>query len=99
MLAWAKKGMGQANPDRSSRLLPHLGAAYNLARRLVRDTSYSFWRGTVRCELEEKSCKQIADVMSMPIGTGMSGLPRGCAQLRERLLWVRGQEEQCDLRN
>jgi RNA polymerase sigma-70 factor, ECF subfamily len=43
-------------------------------------------------ELEGLSYKEISEVMDVPIGTVMSGLARGRAQLRERLLRGRGQE-------
>jgi RNA polymerase sigma-70 factor (ECF subfamily) len=43
-------------------------------------------------ELEGFSYKEISEVMDMPIGTVMSSLARGRAQLRERLLRVLGQE-------
>jgi RNA polymerase sigma factor (sigma-70 family) len=43
-------------------------------------------------ELEGLSYKEISEVMDVPIGTVMSSLARGRAQLRERLLRGRGQE-------
>jgi RNA polymerase sigma-70 factor (ECF subfamily) len=45
-------------------------------------------------ELEGMSYKEIAEVTGTPIGTVMSGLARGRAQLRERLMRVRAGEEQ-----
>jgi RNA polymerase sigma-70 factor (ECF subfamily) len=39
--------------------------------------------------LEELAYKEIADVLNVPIGTVMSRLARGKAQLRERLLETR----------
>jgi RNA polymerase sigma-70 factor (ECF subfamily) len=45
-------------------------------------------------ELEGMSYKEIAEVMSVPIGTVMSGLARGRDQLRERLLRARDREAQ-----
>jgi RNA polymerase sigma-70 factor (ECF subfamily) len=49
-------------------------------------------------ELEGLSYKEIAEMVGVPIGTVMSGLARGRAQLRERLLRARGEEEQRGLR-
>lgn len=49
-------------------------------------------------ELEGMSYKEIAEVMGTPVGTVMSGLARGRAQLRERLLRARSEEEQRGLR-
>jgi RNA polymerase sigma-70 factor, ECF subfamily len=49
-------------------------------------------------ELEGMSYKEIAEVMSVPLGTVMSGLARGRSQLRERLLRARDQEVQRGLR-
>jgi RNA polymerase sigma-70 factor, ECF subfamily len=43
-------------------------------------------------ELEELSYKEIADVMAVPVGTVMSSLARGRAQLRESLLRGRDKE-------
>ena len=49
-------------------------------------------------ELEGMSYKEIAEVTGAPIGTVMSGLARARGQLRERLLRMRGEEEQRGLR-
>jgi RNA polymerase sigma-70 factor (ECF subfamily) len=49
-------------------------------------------------ELEGLSYKEIADVMDVPIGTVMSSLARGRAQLRETLHAARDKEVQRGLR-
>jgi RNA polymerase sigma-70 factor (ECF subfamily) len=49
-------------------------------------------------ELEEMSYKQIAEVMSVPVGTVMSGLARARTKLREQILRTRDEEEQRGLR-
>jgi DNA-directed RNA polymerase specialized sigma24 family protein len=49
-------------------------------------------------ELEGMSYKEIVEVTGVPMGTVMSGLARGRAQLRERLLIARAKEEQRGLR-
>jgi RNA polymerase sigma-70 factor (ECF subfamily) len=69
-----------------------------MLREALDDLPVNFREVIVLRELEEMSYKQIAEVMGTPIGTVMSGLARGRAQLRERLLRVRGEEEQRDLR-
>jgi RNA polymerase sigma-70 factor, ECF subfamily len=69
-----------------------------MLREALDDLPVNFREVIVLRELEEMSYKQIAEVMGTPIGTVMSGLARGRAQLRERLLRVRGEEGQRDLR-
>jgi RNA polymerase sigma-70 factor (ECF subfamily) len=69
-----------------------------MLREALDELPVNFREVIVLRELEEMSYKQIAELMGTPIGTVMSGLARGRAQLRERLLRVRGEEEQRDLR-
>jgi RNA polymerase sigma-70 factor (ECF subfamily) len=49
-------------------------------------------------ELEGMSYKEIAEVMGKPIGTVMSGLARARTQLKNRLMRMRAEEGQRDLR-
>jgi RNA polymerase sigma factor (sigma-70 family) len=69
-----------------------------LLRAALDELPVSFREVLVLRELEGMSYKEIAEVTGMPIGTVMSGLARGRAQLRERLLRARGEEEQRGLR-
>jgi RNA polymerase sigma factor (sigma-70 family) len=52
----------------------------------------TFREALILRELEGLSYKEISEVMDMPIGTVMSSLARGRAQLRERLLRAPGRE-------
>jgi RNA polymerase sigma-70 factor, ECF subfamily len=77
-------------PDAEAKLLQ---AVDNLAlREALEDLPVRFREIIVLREIEEMSYKEIADVMAIPIGTVMSGLARGRAQLRERLTRA-GKEE------
>lgn len=69
-----------------------------MLREALEELSVNFREILVLRELEGMSYKAIADMMGVPIGTVMSGLARGRAQLRERLLRARNQEEQRGLR-
>jgi RNA polymerase sigma-70 factor (ECF subfamily) len=69
-----------------------------LLRKALEDLPVNFREVLVLRELEGMSYKAIADVTGVPIGTVMSGLARGRAQLRERLLHARNREEQRGLR-
>ena len=69
-----------------------------MLREVLDDLPVNFREVLVLRELESMSYKEIAEVMGVPIGTVMSGLARGRAQLRERLLRARDQEAQRGLR-
>ena len=60
-----------------------------MLREALAELPVTFREVLVLRELEDMSYKEIAEVMDMPIGTVMSGLARGRAQLRERLLRMR----------
>jgi Sigma-70, region 4 len=68
-------------------VLPHLDAAYRLARWLMRnehDAEDVVQEASLR-ELEGLSYRELADVMSIPIGTVMSSLSRARQAFREAL--------------
>ena len=69
-----------------------------MLREALDDLPVNFREVLVLRELEGMSYKEIAEVIGVPIGTVMSGLARGRAQLRERLLRVRAEGEKRDLR-
>src|SRR5580704_10299141 len=69
-----------------------------MLRQALEELPVNFREALSLRELEGMSYKEIADVMEVPIGTVMSGLARGRAQLRERLREARGGKEQRDLR-
>jgi RNA polymerase sigma-70 factor, ECF subfamily len=58
-------------------------------RAALEELSAKFREALILRELEGMSYKEIADVMGVPIGTVMSGLARGRAQLQQRLLAMR----------
>jgi RNA polymerase sigma-70 factor (ECF subfamily) len=70
----------------------------HMLREALAELPVNFREVLVLRELEGMSYKEIAEVMSVPIGTVMSGLARGRSQLRERLLRARDQEVQRGLR-
>ena len=63
-------------------------------REALKELPVNFREVLILRELEGMSYKEIAEVTGVPIGTVMSGLARGRAQLRERLLMIRSKEEQ-----
>jgi RNA polymerase sigma-70 factor, ECF subfamily len=69
-----------------------------MLREALEELPVNFREILVLRELEGMSYREIAEVMGVPIGTVMSGLARARAQLRERLLRVRTEEEQGGLR-
>jgi RNA polymerase sigma-70 factor, ECF subfamily len=85
-----------AQPDAEAALLQ--SASGELLREALEGLPVRFREVITLRELEGMSYKQIADVMDVPIGTVMSGLARGRAQLKETLLKLRDQEAQRGLR-
>jgi RNA polymerase sigma-70 factor (ECF subfamily) len=78
-------------PDAEAALLR--SADTRMVRKALDELAVNFREVLVLRELEGMSYKEIAEVMDVPIGTVMSGLARGRAQLRERLLRMRVEEE------
>jgi len=78
---------------------PHAEAALlqsadsRMVREALEDLPVNFRELLVLRELEGMSYKEIAEVMGAPIGTVMSGLARGRAQLKSRLLKGRSNRE------
>jgi RNA polymerase sigma-70 factor (ECF subfamily) len=70
-----------------------------MLREALDELPVNFREVLVLRELEGMSYKEIAEVMDVPMGTVMSGLARGRAQLRERLLRMRAEEEQRDFQH
>jgi|HubBroStandDraft_6_1064221.scaffolds.fasta_scaffold1488152_1 RNA polymerase sigma-70 factor (ECF subfamily) len=83
-------------PDAEAALLQ--SATGELLREALEGLPVRFREVITLRELEGMSYKQIADVMDVPIGTVMSGLARGRAQLKQSLLKRRDQEAQRGLR-
>jgi RNA polymerase sigma-70 factor, ECF subfamily len=79
-------------PDAEAALLKSLDS--RLLREALEALPANFREVLILREVEGMSYKQIAEVMDVPIGTVMSGLARGRAQLRNRLLKARRGEEQ-----
>ena len=79
-------------PDAERALLQSVES--RMLREALEELPVNFREVLVLRELEGMSYKEIAVMMDVPIGTVMSGLARGRAQLRERLMRARDQEEQ-----
>jgi len=69
-----------------------------MLREALDELPVNFREVLVLRELEGMSYKEIAEVTGVPMGTVMSSLARGRAQLRDRLLHTRAKEEQRGLR-
>jgi RNA polymerase sigma-70 factor (ECF subfamily) len=78
---------GAEQPGAEAALLQ--SADSRMVREALAELPVNFREVIVLRELEGMSYKEIAEVMGTPIGTVMSGLARGRAQLRDRLLRVR----------
>jgi RNA polymerase sigma-70 factor (ECF subfamily) len=89
-------GADTPRPDAETILLQQVES--RTLRGALEELPVNFREILVLRELEGMSYKDIADVMSIPIGTVMSGLARARVQLRERLLRTRKEEEQRGLR-
>ncbi len=79
-------------PDAEASLLQSVDS--RALREALEELPVNFREIVILRELEGMSYKEIAEVMGVPMGTVMSGLARGRAQLRERLLRSRSKEEQ-----
>jgi RNA polymerase sigma factor (sigma-70 family) len=78
-------------PDAETALMK--SAESSMLREALEQLPVKFREALVLRELEGLSYAEIAEVMGVPIGTVMSGLARGRAQLRERLLRSRDKKE------
>src|ERR1700724_3239821 len=79
-------------PDAETALLQSVES--RMLREALEELPVNFREVLVLRELEGMSYKEIAAVIEVPIGTVMSGLADGRAQLTERLRRARPQEEQ-----
>jgi RNA polymerase sigma-70 factor (ECF subfamily) len=79
-------------PDAETALLQSVES--RMLREALEELPVNFREVLVLRELEGMSYKEIAAVTDLPMGTVMSGLARGRAQLREHLTRARHQEEQ-----
>jgi RNA polymerase sigma-70 factor, ECF subfamily len=61
-----------------------------LVQRAIDDLPVHYREVLLHCEVEEMSCEEIAEVLSIPIGTVMSGLARARKVVRESLVSTPG---------
>jgi RNA polymerase sigma-70 factor (ECF subfamily) len=81
-----KVGLDDAREDEMS-ILPNLNALDGMSiMKALQEVDEPFRAALMLFYLEQFSYQEIADVLGVPIGTVMSRLSRGKAQLRQRLL-------------
>ena len=83
-------------PDAETLLLRSVES--QMLQEALEELPTGFREALILRELEDLSYKEIAEVMEVPIGTVMSSLARGRAQLRKRLVQAREREVQRGVR-
>jgi RNA polymerase sigma-70 factor, ECF subfamily len=74
-------------PEEAVSIVPNMNALDGVwVMKALREVEEPFRAALTLFYLEQFSYREIADILSVPIGTVMSRLSRGKAQLRERLL-------------
>jgi RNA polymerase sigma-70 factor (ECF subfamily) len=68
-----------------------------LMRRAIDDLPVQYREALLLCEVEEMSYQEIAEILSIPIGTVMSRLARARKAVRESLLSAPGRPQSRDL--
>jgi RNA polymerase sigma factor (sigma-70 family) len=68
-----------------------------LMQRAIDDLPVHYREALLLCEVEEMSYQEIAEILSIPIGTVMSRLARARKSVRESLLSARGAPQSRDL--